>query len=46
MTEELADLGPDPTLLLVDDDEPFVKRLVLHSALGGYDPITKRWPAW
>ena len=27
MTEDLADLGPDPTLLLVDDDEPFVKRL-------------------
>jgi len=27
MTENLADLGPDPTLLLVDDDEPFLKRL-------------------
>jgi len=27
MTEDLADLGPDPTLLLVDDDEPFLKRL-------------------
>jgi len=27
MTEDLTDLGPDPTLLLVDDDEPFLKRL-------------------
>jgi two-component system response regulator RegA len=28
MTEDLTpDLGPDPTLLLVDDDEAFVKRL-------------------
>ena len=27
MTEDLADLGPDPTLLLVDNDEPFLKRL-------------------
>ena len=28
MTDDLAaDLGPDRTLLLVDDDEPFVKRL-------------------
>jgi two-component system response regulator RegA len=27
MTEDIADLGPDPTLLLVDDDEPFLKRL-------------------
>lgn len=27
MTEEPIDLGPDPTLLLVDDDESFVKRL-------------------
>jgi two-component system, response regulator RegA len=28
MTDDLsADLGPDPTLLLVDDDEAFVKRL-------------------
>ncbi len=25
--EMMADLGPDKTLLLVDDDEPFVKRL-------------------
>ena len=27
MAEDLAELGPDRTLLLVDDDEPFVKRL-------------------
>jgi two-component system response regulator RegA len=26
-TEPLPDLGPDPTLLLVDDDEVFLKRL-------------------
>ncbi|GAA0297461.1 ActR/PrrA/RegA family redox response regulator transcription factor [Rhodovulum strictum] len=24
---ELKDLGPDPTLLIVDDDEPFLRRL-------------------
>ncbi|MEM6897628.1 MAG: two-component system response regulator, partial [Pseudomonadota bacterium] len=23
----LAEVGPDPTLLLVDDDEPFLRRL-------------------
>ncbi|MDF1854928.1 ActR/PrrA/RegA family redox response regulator transcription factor [Pseudooceanicola sp.] len=27
MVQELADLGPDRTLLLVDDDEPFLRRL-------------------
>ncbi|MEL6914414.1 MAG: ActR/PrrA/RegA family redox response regulator transcription factor [Pseudomonadota bacterium] len=27
MPETAVDLGPDPTLLLVDDDEPFLKRL-------------------
>lgn len=27
MTEKKRDLGPDPSLLLVDDDEPFLKRL-------------------
>ena len=26
-TKAPADLGPDPTLLLVDDDEPFLRRL-------------------
>jgi two-component system response regulator RegA len=26
-SEDLPDLGADPTLLLVDDDEPFLKRL-------------------
>lgn len=26
-SQELLDLGEDPTLLLVDDDEPFLKRL-------------------
>ncbi|WGH77463.1 ActR/PrrA/RegA family redox response regulator transcription factor [Jannaschia ovalis] len=27
MTEALQDIGPDPSLLLVDDDEPFLRRL-------------------
>lgn len=27
MVSETPDLGPDPSLLLVDDDEPFLKRL-------------------
>lgn len=27
MTEDALDLGPDPSLLLVDDDAPFVSRL-------------------
>ncbi|MEM8823900.1 MAG: two-component system response regulator, partial [Pseudomonadota bacterium] len=27
MTEMLREIGPDRTLLLVDDDEPFLRRL-------------------
>ncbi|MGC1494920.1 MAG: ActR/PrrA/RegA family redox response regulator transcription factor [Sulfitobacter sp.] len=27
MTQDIQDLGPDKTLLLVDDDEPFLRRL-------------------
>ena len=41
MTEDLAaDLGPDRTLLLVDDDEPFVKRLAKAMERRGFLPDT------
>jgi two-component system, response regulator RegA len=41
MTEDLAaDLGPDPSLLLVDDDEPFVKRLAKAMERRGFLPDT------
>jgi two-component system response regulator RegA len=41
MAEELgADLGPDRTLLLVDDDEPFVKRLAKAMERRGFQPDT------
>jgi two-component system, response regulator RegA len=41
MTEDLlADLGPDRTLLLVDDDEPFVKRLARAMERRGFLPET------
>ena len=41
MTEDtLADLGPDRTLLLVDDDEPFVKRLDKAIEKRGFQPET------
>jgi two-component system, response regulator RegA len=36
----LADLGPDRTLLLVDDDEPFVKRLAKAMEKRGFIPET------
>ena len=35
-----ADLGPDRTLLLVDDDEPFVKRLARAMERRGFIPET------
>ena len=35
-----ADLGPDRTLLLVDDDEPFVKRLAKAMEKRGFLPHT------
>jgi len=35
-----ADLGPDRTLLLVDDDEPFVKRLAKAMEKRGFLPET------
>jgi two-component system response regulator RegA len=40
MTEDLADLGPDPTLLLVDDDEPFLKRLAKAMEKRGFQTDT------
>lgn len=41
MSEELvADIGPDKTLLLVDDDEPFVKRLARAMEKRGFVPET------
>lgn len=41
MAEEvMADLGPDRTLLLVDDDEPFVKRLARAMERRGFIPET------
>lgn len=41
MSEELrTDIGPDRTLLLVDDDEPFVKRLAKAMEKRGFLPET------
>lgn len=41
MAEDItADLGPDRTLLLVDDDEPFVKRLARAMERRGFIPET------
>lgn len=41
MTDDLgAELGPDRTLLLVDDDEPFVKRLAKAMEKRGFLPET------
>ena len=41
MTEETAwELGPDCSLLLVDDDEPFVKRLARAMEKRGFEPVT------
>ena len=37
---ELFDLGPDKTLLLVDDDEPFLKRLAKALVKRGFDVET------
>ena len=38
--DSVADLGPDRTLLLVDDDEPFVKRLAKAMEKRGFLPET------
>ena len=40
MTEDLTDLGPDPTLLLVDDDGPSLKRLAKAMEKLGVRPET------
>lgn len=41
MTEDThPDLGPDRSLLLVDDDEPFVKRLARAMEKRGFEPVT------
>ncbi len=40
MTDALADIGPDKSLLLVDDDEPFVKRLAKAMEKRGFLPET------
>jgi two-component system response regulator RegA len=37
---DLAAIGPDPSLLLVDDDEPFVKRLAKAMEKRGFMPET------
>lgn len=38
--DQIVDLGPDRTLLLVDDDEPFVKRLAKAMEKRGFVPET------
>lgn len=38
--DQIVDLGPDRTLLLVDDDEPFVKRLAKAMEKRGFLPET------
>ncbi len=38
--EEFAELGPDRTLLLVDDDAPFVNRLARAMEKRGFSPVT------
>jgi len=37
MTDELSDLGSDKTLLLVDDDEPFLRRLAKAMEKRGFE---------
>lgn len=39
-SDDFAELGPDRSLLLVDDDEPFVKRLARAMEKRGFDPQT------
>ena len=40
MTIETADLGPDKSLLLVDDDEPFLRRLAKAMEKRGFEVET------
>jgi len=37
--ETLRDIGPDKTLLIVDDDEPFRRRLARAMEKRGFDPV-------
>lgn len=39
MTEDTDALGPDRSLLLVDDDEPFLKRLARAMEKRGFEPV-------
>lgn len=39
MSDISDDLGPDPTLLLVDDDEAFLKRLARAMEKRGFEPV-------
>ena len=38
--QEPLDIGPDRTLLVVDDDEPFLKRLARAMEKRGFEPVT------
>ena len=42
MTDDVAlpDLGPDPTLLLIDDDEPFLRRMARAMERRGFEVET------
>jgi two-component system response regulator RegA len=40
MTQEFANLGPDKTLLLLDDDEPFLRRLAKAMEKRGFEVET------
>lgn len=39
MSDTPDDIGPDRTLLLVDDDEPFLKRLARAMEKRGFEPV-------
>lgn len=40
MEDDTLDLGPDPSLLLVDDDEPFLRRLAKAMERRGFNVTT------
>ncbi len=37
---EMLDIGPDKSLLLLDDDEPFLRRLARAMEKRGFEPVT------
>lgn len=39
MSDSMPDLGPDKTLLIVDDDEPFRRRLARAMEKRGFEPV-------